>query len=874
MFKKNLILFCFYSIFTSLFANSLNVQQKIISTLPFVGLRENDFNFKKTVVSDPNLSPLIKTLLDEPLKNFEFSEALETELNQLPWQKLETVKTSRTNINQPFEVSAELWNVLHPFLNQLSEQKIYWDTLFSSISFYQKQKALAAFAIENFHLEKNYAKQKLWSQKVNDKKLILSLLQRAKNLELEETELLQPQLDGVQSLNPVSMRIRTELILTSVYQLTENLKKLLKKNKNLVNFDSITFETSLGLIQLGGKESHHYNNQAAITIDLGGNDTYFNAGNAHGLWNQSFRLIIDLEGNDLYCGQTATGIWGFGLVWDEKGNDRYRSSDAALGCGLFGTGLLIDRSGNDFYQSDTLAQGAAAFGYGLLLDQEGNDRYRVALQGQGFAGVNGLGILADYTGNDHYKAGGKYRDYDRFPNRTLSLSQGFSIGYRPFAPGGVGILFDQKGNDSYHCDVYGQGCSYWYSGGFLIDGQGNDTYDAYQYAQGTGIHLSVGLLKDNQGNDRYLNRNGLAQGSGHDFAVGLLWDKKGTDHYESKDSSQGCAINNAVGILCDKEGKDDYKLRNSKQAIGQGYGGFSPQRGIGSLGFLIDPSGNNTFSQWSATSHTFLTKEKLGFVFLSFSNLTHSGLNSSWKINLLQFGQWQSTKPAGQSFTTQEIIKAGGDLKLGELIKKAARYGDAPWKVQERNRAKTKLKKLPKESYSRLIPWVMQSDIMARVLMDELILANPTNWFPSLQQAIQTSYLPQQLLAAYWFGEKGTLRDVKFLLPLLKNPLSRPAALLALSKQKSTPEKIINQLLPYLKSQRELERALTIKIISKSQLPNRHKILFPFFDDSDWNVRMATWEAFQTLSPETKQWAQLHQTQLTPLGRYWLNYSP
>ena len=160
-----------------------------------------------------------------------------------------------------------------------------------------------------------------------------------------------------------------------------------------------------------------------------------------------------------------------------------------------------------------------------------NDIYLCARQSQGFASTFGAGLLYDQTGNDIYRAGGHYLHPPLLPNDFQSLSQGFSIGFRPRAAGGVGILIDEEGNDFYDAEVYAQGTSYWYSIGLLFDGAGNDRYLATQYAQGAGVHLSVGSLWDRGGDDHYVAQLGVTQGTAHDLSVGLLIDESGNDYY-------------------------------------------------------------------------------------------------------------------------------------------------------------------------------------------------------------------------------------------------------------------------------------------------------------------------------------------------------
>jgi len=229
----------------------------------------------------------------------------------------------------------------------------------------------------------------------------------------------------------------------------------------------------------------------------------------------------------------------------------------------------------------------------LLRDQAGDDRYEVGAYGQGFSGVRGWGLLFDRGGHDVYLAGNRIQDFERDEPRFFSFAQGFSIGMRPHAGGGVAALVDLAGNDTYLGDIYAQGVSYYYAAGFLLDGAGNDRYDLHQYGQGCGIHLSLGLLADADGQDTYTGAI-LAQGAAHDYAVGMLFDHAGHDQYTADHHAQGRALNNAFALLVDRAGDDRYfgRDRQGTQGIGN-EGGF---RDYGSLALLVDLAGDDTYS--------------------------------------------------------------------------------------------------------------------------------------------------------------------------------------------------------------------------------------------------------------------------------------
>ncbi len=351
-------------------------------------------------------------------------------------------------------------------------------------------------------------------------------------------------------------------------------------------------QMEFGLVVIGDTGSNFYNDSFALIIDLGGDDTYDCRPRS-----KSFQIIIDRSGDDRYLGgdrAVAAGVAGISIIIDESGNDHYQAGCYSLGCGVFGCGLLIDKEGNDRYIGDTFTQGAGGFGIGILHDDQGNDVYEAALYAQGFASTYGIGVLTERDGNDMYLIQPKYIDEIRYLDHYLSLSQGFTIGFRPDLSAGIGLIFERGGNDYYLSDIFGQGSAYWYGLGAIIDEKGNDNYVSYQYAQGSGVHIAIGLLVDLQGDDNYVAK-GVSQGCGHDLAFGLLHDVQGDDSYVVSDLSQGAGNANGIGFLIDEEGDDSYSVKRTRNT--QGYGDF--RREYGSIGLLIDIKGDNAFTPGS-----------------------------------------------------------------------------------------------------------------------------------------------------------------------------------------------------------------------------------------------------------------------------------
>lgn len=354
-------------------------------------------------------------------------------------------------------------------------------------------------------------------------------------------------------------------------------------------------DTPAGRVLIGGPKDNTYTEDAALILDLGGNDKYFNhAGGSTRL--NPFSVVIDLSGDDVYSTTDdfaqGAGLLGGGFLIDLQGDDRYMARNYAQGAGILGVGILADLAGRDQYTAVAVSQGAGSFGIGLLAEGGGDDSYfgNYFVQGTGY--IKGFGAIVEVAGNDNYFAGGLFEDF-RAPGKSyLSMSQGFGYGMRPWesfvgASGGIGVIAEAEGNDTYVADYFAQGSSYWFSLGILDDRKGNDRYVSGRYSQGAGIHMSAGVLIDGEGDDSYLADFGVAQGCGHDFGVGFLLDNGGNDRYISGSMAQGAGNDNGIGVLLDNGGDDEYYLKS----LGQGRGNFEPARDAGSFGFLFDTGG-------------------------------------------------------------------------------------------------------------------------------------------------------------------------------------------------------------------------------------------------------------------------------------------
>ncbi|OGV42589.1 MAG: hypothetical protein A2X46_04810 [Lentisphaerae bacterium GWF2_57_35] len=396
------------------------------------------------------------------------------------------------------------------------------------------------------------------------------------------------------------LKIDTAQLLQAGQQFQESIYQLAGLAAAATNWPAqpVEWPTPQGPIVIGSLGDDVYTNAALIVLDPGGNDRYEGSvGAANGLLGRPLAAIVDLGGDDLYESAHLTGagtaLFGAAVVWDGAGDDVYRAGYMGQGAAVHGAAWMEDRAGDDVYRARAHAQGAAQAGVACLLDGTGNDRYDLGYMGQAYAGVLAVGLLVDRHGNDRYMAGGLERDYDHNEARFVSLAQGFAIGLRPYAGGGVAALVDLDGSDSYLADIFAQGVSYWYSAGMLLDAAGNDTYSMYHYGQGSGIHLSSGLLVDGAGDDVYTGYV-LSQGNAHDYAVGLLVDRAGNDTYTADQHSQGRAINNSLAVLIDSAGNDAYFARQANEC--QGIGNDGDKREYGSLALLMDLAGRDRYS--------------------------------------------------------------------------------------------------------------------------------------------------------------------------------------------------------------------------------------------------------------------------------------
>lgn len=389
------------------------------------------------------------------------------------------------------------------------------------------------------------------------------------------------------------------------------------------------FDNALFLLDTGGDDTYKVPEAAttasrflSIAVDLGGKDNYGYVAVPNAADNVGHRLPSDSFGRSSGISESKTlregaALLGVGMMWDYgTESDTYRSLTTSQGVGVFGVGVLYDEGGDDDYAAESLCQGGAAWGIGLLLDGAGNDKYLAYNSAMGFGFTQGVGALVDEGGDDSYycdpgdpAVGGDAL----YPNAQLpstgntSMCQGAGEGHRPDSPdpgyqfaGGMGVLRDAHGKDSYVTSVFGQASSFAMGIGMLLEGDGNDTYEGLWYVQGANAHTSIALLDDKAGNDQYdptFPIRATSIGVGHDYSCAIHYDEGGDDTYHAPGLSLGSGNDNGIGLMVVSGGTDSFRADavNSLGSANCGDLQGTPRAAIQTLGVFVKASGTGSY---------------------------------------------------------------------------------------------------------------------------------------------------------------------------------------------------------------------------------------------------------------------------------------
>jgi hypothetical protein len=345
----------------------------------------------------------------------------------------------------------------------------------------------------------------------------------------------------------------------------------------------IDVDTPVGRIVVDGlgKSEIDAGKGAFLIVDLGGDDRHRGSVAASSP-TLPLAALLDMGGRDRYeSGDRAqgAGVTGVGVLLDAEGADRYSAGALGQGLGHFGLGALLDLGGDDEYALQYSGQGAGFYGVGLLFDLDGEDAYTLWSDGQGFGGLSGVGVLADRRGDDRYHAEPDpkitKRPSGHSENRiAVSNAQGCGMGRRGDGSdghswaGGLGVLLDSEGDDSYQAGNWAQGCGYWFGTGLLWDGAGNDERRATGWASASGAHFCIGAVIDESGDDLHSVNQNWGPAFGHDFTVAILLDESGDDRYECGGEGGGFSINRSVALHLDGGGDDVHEYGMAERRPG------------------------------------------------------------------------------------------------------------------------------------------------------------------------------------------------------------------------------------------------------------------------------------------------------------------
>ena len=694
--------------------------------------------------------------------------------------------------------------------------------------------ALAGFASEALHIDKDKAEIESWQNLGIDTGALTNYLARDARLDLQDTELANAILNASDKFDlPALMMATTELA-----DAVDNAVAMLRTNQFASDFEYET-DTELGKIIVTGTGRHVFTNEAFLIIGLGGDNVYSNsAGGANGLAGRPISIVIDLGNNSQFVSKHSfsqgAGLFGIGILAALGSNCTFQAKHMSQGAGFFGCGILMTGPGKQTLEADTFCQGAGMFGAGILWQRGENSSCRAAYMAQGFGGIQGVGLLLNEHSHNSYFAGGKY-PCPWLPGHYFSLSQGFGYGMRPYAGGGIGILCDLAGNNHYEADVYGQGASYWYSVGLFLNAAGHNRYAAHQYCQGAGIHLSTGALV-NWGGDNTYTAGHICQGAAHDYAVGMMINRAGNNSFTGDSTAQGAAINNSFALLLNHAGTNTYIGTDPKQSQATGHNG--DKREYGSIALLLDLGGHGHYSQGQTN-------------------------NAIWLKPLYGAGLDGEVPSVGAPFRTRpEPIFAPHSRPTGRLYQIAPIDPHQPiehlFRVATSDRpdagkAWEDLKHLGTSALEYLIPRLASPNIMIRVKVEELVDNLATNSIPPLIAGLRAATDDDVArLCCYFlarFDEKARA-GIPAILPLLKRDKCRATAFYTLGHLRAT--EAFDPAMAALDKSPELVRLRATQALGKIGDRRAIPALLRMLDDEIYDVRYAAEDALVNIGQPSR----------------------
>ncbi len=254
-----------------------------------------------------------------------------------------------------------------------------------------------------------------------------------------------------------------------------------------------------------------------LLLDRSGNDEYRSFGYSIGFGGPlGIGTVVDLAGDDAYeCGRLYASGYNRTEAPDAKpGDARYQYDCFGIGAGVGqrilpkqaptvvddvggGIGMVLDERGNDRYTSSNFSQGIGYFfGAGIMMDERGHDVHEAARYGQGAAAHFGVGLFVDREGDDRYGSTGPYYDAAAAWDRSVALA-----------------VDDGAGDDRYDFQrSTGLGMAERQAWSLFIDAGGDDRYRVPE-GMGTARTGGVSGFFDLGGQDRYETTMPVRQGA-------------------------------------------------------------------------------------------------------------------------------------------------------------------------------------------------------------------------------------------------------------------------------------------------------------------------------------------------------------------------
>lgn len=347
-----------------------------------------------------------------------------------------------------------------------------------------------------------------------------------------------------------------------------------------------------GVLCVGGTGANTYERDYALVIDLGGDDVHANsAGGADPLVNGlAVAVTLDVGGNDTYrVPPTAT-------------------SEVAQGAGIYGgVGFLVDGGGNDVYEFEpskpngrAYGQGLGAAAAGILADLGGSDRYSIVNTGPGIqevnglaaAGLGGLALALDTAGNDSYTLASRPTPLPGAQGVELGEAEAGGVGTGDV--GGVAAFVDSGGTDTIIVEAIvsasprGQEQAATRSSSVLAIGHGG---------AGTGVALAgpgdstwSALSENHSAPSSDFGGSAFVGGTGQGAlgGFGALYDAGGNDIYRSEAMTH-VVRERSIDDSCSCSRVDTVAKAGFANVLATGYGA------AGGVGILSDAAGNDRY---------------------------------------------------------------------------------------------------------------------------------------------------------------------------------------------------------------------------------------------------------------------------------------